>query len=256
MKKKRIVVGNWKLGPETREEAVRIFAAVRRAAAPLARTEVALCPPFVFLDAVRNKAGKNVSLGAQDAFFEERGAFTGEISPVMLASVGARFVLAGHSERRSRGDTDEVVARKVAAIAARDLSPILCIGEKIRDQGGAYLAELSRELTDSLARLSARGRKKLLIAYEPVFAIGKNWSDAMRPHEIHETALFIKKILSDLYGKEEAFRIPILYGGSVNFENAQDIIGSGGVDGLLVGRESLAPDNFTALLAAVDAVRV
>jgi triosephosphate isomerase len=258
-KSKKLVIGNWKMNPATVAHAKRIILATKKTARTLSRTAVVMCPPFLFLPYALPRGGsvknaKDPGVGAQNVYFEEGGAFTGEVSTQMLADMGLSHVIVGHSERRKMGETSEIVAKKAIATAMTRLAAVVCIGEETRDQEGVYLDFIKEQIKASLAgfpkKLVTDG--KLVIAYEPIWAIGAK--EAMTPALIHEMSIFIKKVLSDLYGQAEATAVPILYGGSVNFRNAADIVSVGDVDGLLVGRESVNQPGFSELLRAVDMV--
>lgn len=250
---KKIIVGNWKMNPTSLDEARRIYRSAKLAAGKLTKTSVVLCPPFVYLHTMLKSLGESdVMVGAQDAFFEERGSFTGEISPVMLKDLGVTHVIVGHSEKRSKEDTDELIAKKIQLILELDMHAILCVGEKERDAQGTYLEGLKAQIKNSLNKVPKKNISKLIVAYEPLWAIGAK--EAMNPADVHEMSLFVKKVLADIYGHDEALSTPVLYGGAVNFRNAGDIIVQGKVDGLLVGRESVNSPGFTELLKVVDAL--
>jgi len=249
-KKRKIVVGNWKMNVVDVAEAKRVMTATKTAGSKLKNTDVVACPPFVFFGSL--KASPKVALGAQDVYFEERGSHTGEVSVPMLLSVAASHVIIGHCERRKMGETDAVVAEKVAAALKGGLTAVVCVGENVRDTQGDYLGFLREQIKGSFAKVQKKMLSALVVAYEPVWAIGA--AEAMTANDVHETTIFIKKTLSDMFGQDEALKIPILYGGAVNFRNAQDIIVGGEVDGLLVGRESVNPPGFAELLKAVDAI--
>ncbi len=239
------------MNPESVLQAKTIVAKTRKAALKMEHTSVIVCPPFPFIPFVANKIG--IKAGAQNVYFEERGAFTGQVSALMLKDSGVTHVIVGHSEPRDMGETDELIAKKAGALSHVGLTTVLCVGEKVRDEQGAYLDFLKDQIKNSLAGFSKKSLTHLIVAYEPVWAIGAK--EAMTPAIVHEMAIFIKKVLSDMYGQEEASVVPILYGGSVNFRNAADIVKLGGVDGLLVGRESVNMAGFPDLLKAVDSVR-
>ncbi len=170
----------------------------------------------------------------------------------MLKDIGVTHIIVGHSERRAGGETDEIVAKKTQAVLEIGIHPIVCVGEKERDAHGLYLETLKDQIKNSLANAPKKLINQLIIAYEPIWAIGAK--EAMDPSIVHEMSLFIKKVLSDIYGHDNAINTPILYGGSVNFRNASDIIEKGQVDGLLIGRESVNIPGFIELLKAVDTV--
>ncbi|MEK7463790.1 MAG: triose-phosphate isomerase [Patescibacteria group bacterium] len=249
--KKKLIIGNWKMNPTTLDEARRIFRSTKNVTKRLTSTEVVVCPPFVYIPALLAKRGDPVvSIGAQDSYSQEQGSFTGEVSPLMLKDIGVTHVIIGHSERRAKGETDEAISTKIAQALEAGLRVVLCVGEKERDEQGTYLDVLKVQIKNSLNKIPKKLIGKLIVAYEPIWAIGGK--EAMDPALIYEMSLFVKKVLSDIYGHAEAVSTPVLYGGAVNFRNAGDIIVKGQVDGLLVGRESVNSDGFTELLKAVD----
>lgn len=257
-KRNRILVaGNWKMHPIRRDEAKRIARVVRAAASGLTKTDVVMCPPFVYADSIipSRPAGTgrgNVYYGAQDVFTEMEGSYTGEVSAEMLKDIGCSYVIVGHSERRKMGETNAMVSAKTAAVLRAGMKPIVCVGEDVRDSQGGYLEIVSSQVKASLETVTdKRLAAKLVVAYEPVWEIGAK--TAMTPSLIQEMMIFIRKTLSDLYTQEVATDIPILYGGSVNARNAQDIVVQGEIDGLLVGRESVNTSGFKELLRVVDA---
>jgi triosephosphate isomerase len=251
MKKNKIlVVANWKMNPDSADKAREIFRGTKVAVKNLANVQVIVCPPVVYLSDLEKNNTSSVILGTQDIFWEKAGAFTGEISSDMLKK--GSYVILGHSERRALGETDEMVAKKIASAVKAGLHPILCVGEKVRDDHGEYLHFLRSQIVNSLGKLTKKYLSKVIIAYEPVWAIGQSEDKAMKPTDIHETSLFIRKVLADLYGPAVAVSTPILYGGSVTANNAKEMITLGEVQGLLVGRESLNPKKFGELLKNVD----
>ncbi|TAL49351.1 triose-phosphate isomerase [Patescibacteria group bacterium] len=247
---RNIVIANWKMNPASPVEAKRLFASTRAAARALRSVEVVIAPPVPFLSLFAGKRYKNVRLGAQDVFWQSRGAVTGEVSPAMLASLGVRYVIVGHSERRALGESDEIVSRKVSAALSAGLTPILCVGEGERDEHGAYLHALAGQIRRSLAGLTKNGIPGIIVAYEPVWAIGKTARDALSARGLHETTLFIQKTLNDLYGRRAADTVRIVYGGSVEANNAAELIREGNVSGFLVGHASLSR-GFREILRAV-----
>jgi triosephosphate isomerase len=252
---KKLIIGNWKMNPGTLDEAKKIAGKTKRVATTLDHTEAVICPPFVFLGAlVPRKPSKHFHIGAQSVYFEENGAHTGEISVTMLRDIGVEYVIVGHSEERKRGDTDEVVAKKVKAVIEAGLTPVVCVGEVSRDtEGASHYDILKEQIKNSFAGVPKRAGRDVVLAYEPVWAIGAK--ESMAPEQIYEMSLFVKKVFSDAFGAETAVKVMVLYGGSVNYRNAADIISIGKVDGLLVGRESLNTVGFVELLKAVDGVK-
>lgn len=253
-KMRRLVIGNWKMNPGTLVAARSIFLATRRVAERLRNAEVVLCPPFPFLAPLARLVGqgKNFSIGAQDVFWRNGGSFTGEVSPEMLEDLGLTTVIIGHSERRALGEMGEVIAKKLTAAAREGFRVILCIGERARDDGGDYLGYVRTELAESLRGFQKRYLPELVIAYEPIWAIGKRFRAAAEPREIEEMAIFIRKTLSEMYLSDLALHVPILYGGSVEVKNASEIVSAGNVAGLLVGHESLVPEDFAEILREID----
>jgi len=251
--KKKIIVGNWKMNPTTLDEAKRIYKSTKTIASKLKNVSVIACPPSLYVSTfLKNKNDSSLSIGVQNAYSEAQGSFTGEISPLMLKDLGVKYAIIGHSERRVRGETDEMVAKKVDILLDSGIKVILCVGEKERHEDGSHLDFIKNQIKCSLDKVSSKNIGNLLVAYEPVWAIGAK--EAMDAPGIYEMSLFIKKVLSDLYGHENAILTPVLYGGSVNFRNASEIFITGKVDGLLVGRESVNPPGFTELLKAVDSI--
>jgi triosephosphate isomerase len=257
MKTRKLIVGNWKMNPQTPSAARAIFSAIKRQVARLKNVSVVICPPDLFLSDLAEKArGVNkISVGAQDAFFESVGAFTGEVSPLMLKNAGANYVILGHSERRSLGETDVLVNKKVLASIKVGLSAIVCVGERERDKDITYLEFIKNQIKTALLRVNRPSLGQIVIAYEPVWAIGKSANDAITPRDLREMNIFIKRVLADMYGKENIIGIPVLYGGSVTAENAAGLIEDGAVDGLLVGRESRDPESFGKILKIIDVTR-
>jgi triosephosphate isomerase len=256
--KRKIIVGNWKMNPTSLAEAQNIFKKVKAAASKLKSTHVVMCPPFVFIGKfapmkLAGKAKKMVAIGAQDVFYEPQGAFTGNVSAPMLKELGLTHVIIGHSERRAAGETDETVSKKVLAALEAGIHPIVCVGEVTRDPQGMYLETLKNQIKNSLSNVPKKLFSQIVVAYEPVWAIGAK--EAMDAATIEEMTIFVKKTISDLSDHENGIATPVLYGGSINFRNAPDIISRGKVDGLLVGRESVNTPGFIELLKAVDPLK-
>jgi triosephosphate isomerase len=251
---KKIIVANWKMNPATAAEARALFAKTKRAASRLEKVETVICPPFPYLGLFAHSGTTRVSLGAQDVFYSNSGRATGEVSPEQLTDLGVSSVIVGHSERRALGETNDMVAKKALAALKEGLRVILCIGERERDPDGRFYDVLSEQLASSLAQVPRRFLGDLCVAYEPVFAIGKSFRDAMTPRDIRETSLFLKKTLTDLYDRESGTALPILYGGSVEEANTAAVITEGGADGLLVGHKSLDAEAFTKMLTAANGI--
>lgn len=250
-KASKLVIGNWKMFPQTLKEAKQTFTTFKRQRRNDTGVTVVICPPLPFLESLKKSyTGTKLFFGAQDVFWQPEGAYTGEVSTEMLKSVGARFVIVGHSERRVRGENEEVVTQKAKAALDAGLHTIICIGETTRDSQGHYLRALRDQINGSLRAITKAQLKKLIIAYEPVWAIGEG-NQAMTTHDLHQMLLYIKKQLIELYGKSAADSVPVVYGGSVDETNAHAIVYDSGVDGLLVGRKSLNPYTFSTIITEV-----
>lgn len=250
MKKKKIVVGNWKMNPPTLAEAKKIFAKIKQLSTNMAG-QLVVCPPATYLNAlVSSYKGKKIIFGAQDAYWLNNGSFTGCLSPTMMESTGAKYLIIGHSERRAAGETSDIIAKKVLAGIEAQLTVVMCIGEKVRDRNAEYLTFIKEDLRECLKKIDKRMMGHIMIAYEPVWAIGAR--EAMTPSDIHGMVIYIRKVLTELYDKQISDATPILYGGSVNVDNVADIIKDGETDGLLVGRDSLIPENIMQIVAVTN----
>jgi triosephosphate isomerase (TIM) len=248
-----VVAGNWKMNPTSLTDATRLAVNVRDAADATPGVTTVVCPPTIWLAEVQRAAGgARLKIGAQTMHFEESGAFTGETSPLMLHGL-AEFVILGHSERRQYdGETDEGVGRKVASAVAHGLRPIAAVGERADERrAGATASVVDRQVRAALAGIGPIAGTGLVIAYEPVWAIGTG--DAASGEDAQEVAAQIRDILREL-DPDAADEVPIQYGGSVTPDNADEFFAQPDIDGALVGGASLKPDAFAAILrAAADA---
>ncbi len=245
------IIGNWKMYT-TAAEAGRLARAVVDGVGADARVRVAVCPPFPYLARVGEiLKGNHVALGAQNLYPEQEGAFTGEISPAMLLDLGCTFVILGHSERRHKlGETNAFINEKVKVALATGLDVILCVGETLdQRKAGQTEAVLDRQLSDGLAGLSAGTLTRLIIAYEPVWAIGSTGHHAT-PQQVREAHAALRYRFGQLFGEKSAQTLAIQYGGSVKPENAAALLSLPGVDGALVGGASLHADQFLAIIRA------
>jgi triosephosphate isomerase len=243
--------GNWKMnhGPTTTAEFVDRFA---QRYPPRDDRTVVFFPPSISVAAFATAAEgrEDLRLGIQDVHWESHGAFTGSISAGMAKDAGADFVLAGHSERRHVfGDTDAAVSRKVAAVASVGLVPVLCVGEKIEERDrGEVEAVVGRQFETGLSRLADGRREDIVIAYEPVWAIGTGrTASAADANEVHA---LIRRLLIDSVGESAARAVPVIYGGSVKPGNIEELLAAPEIDGALVGGASLEPDDFSAICLA------
>ena len=241
--------------PASIKEALDKFTKIKKTADTLRNVKTIICPPFVYAGDLRKLAtGHRIVLGAQNVWYENEGAYTGEVSPAQIASLGISYVIIGHSERRATGETDELVNKKIISAIKSNLMAVLCVGEKERDQDGNYLKYISSQIEIALKGVSKKDLSKIVIAYEPIWAIGKN---AIRPasaDDALEVSILIKKTLAGIYKKEWEV-VPLLYGGSVNEKNAQEFLLKSQADGLLVGRASLDPKVFGEILMSAERLK-
>ncbi len=249
---KKIIVANWKMNPLTREEVDAITKGSLAKAKAFKKIQMILCPPALFTQYIKAKIKKsnNVTMGAQNIAVEPQGSYTGEIGAPMFADLGITHTVIGHSERRKMGETDDMVNKKVTIALKNKLIPIICIGETVRDEEGAYLGTIKNQIAKALAGVKKESLPRLVIAYEPVWAIGA--TSAMEPHDVHQMTIFIKKSLIEIYKTREMLPVPILYGGSVDQTNAENLIKEGEVDGFILGRPSLNPDVLGEIMKAAN----
>jgi triosephosphate isomerase len=243
------IAGNWKMNLN-RAEAVALAQAVAERSDAVEGVELAVCPPSVYLEAVgKALEGSKVGLGAQNMYHEASGAFTGEISAAMLVDLGCRYVILGHSERRHvLGETDADVNRKLVAALNAGLTPIVCVGELLAErEAGQTSAVIRRQFDGSFAGISAADLAKIVIAYEPVWAIGTG--KVATPEQAEEVHLDLRKIMAARYNAGLAQQVRIQYGGSVKPSNAAELLSQADIDGALVGGASLKADDFFGIVA-------
>ncbi|MEX2187652.1 MAG: triose-phosphate isomerase [Pirellulales bacterium] len=244
------IAGNWKMNLN-RAESVALAAAVAKGEALASAVDVAVCPPSVYLDAVAQAVrGSSVGVGAQNMYFEAKGAFTGELSAAMLLDVGCRYVILGHSERRHiLGEFDELVNKKTHAALAAGLVPIVCVGETLEEREAGRTADLIHaQVEGSLAGITAEQMRGIVIAYEPVWAIGTG--KTATPAQAEAVHLDLRKLLAARYNADVADEVVIQYGGSVNAKNAAELLSQPNVDGALVGGASLKAEDFLSIVQA------
>lgn len=244
---KKLIVANWKMN-KTISEAKEFCQALLPQIEGYNEVDVAICPPFTSLETVKNLLSDSpVALGAQDLFWKEKGAFTGEVSPIMLVDVGCKYVIVGHSERRHiLGETDLIVNRKLKAALEAGLTPILCVGETLQERKNNLAKEVIKDqLLANLKDIELKAAD-IVIAYEPVWAIGTGVNASSE--DAQEMCLYIRTKLKELYGEEVANNTRILYGGSVKEDNLADFLNEKDVDGALVGGASLDPQSFAELI--------
>ncbi len=247
--RKRIVAGNWKMN-KTPEQTKELINVLKPLVGDEENTEVVFCPPFICLTtAIEAVKGTNIKIGAQNMYFEESGAFTGEVAPDMIKEAGCDYVILGHSERRAYfGETDEIINKKVLKAFEHDLMPIICVGETLEQREQGITEDLVRLQTKiALKDVPAADAEKAVIAYEPVWAIGTGRTATNE--QAQEVCAAIRKVLVEIYGTETAEKIRIQYGGSVNAGNAADLFAMPDIDGGLVGGASLKADFATIVKA-------
>lgn len=252
---KKYSIGNWKMNTDL-ADAMVLSQGILDGVEDLKGAEVVLCPPFVWLYPIAEllkHSPKHVSLGAQNMHWQEKGAFTGEISPMMIKDM-ADYVILGHSERRFHfNESDDLINDKVLSALTHGLTSVLCIGEKSKPKSGAGSDEMIDQLVKDLANVTEACVKDIIIAYEPVWAIGTG--DAATAEYAGDVAKKIRKKVSELYNNEIAENMPILYGGSVTNENIAEYMDECDIDGALVGGASLKIDNFIGICKEVGKYR-
>ena len=251
-KRRTVIAGNWKMN-FTPSEAKAFIEAVKPMVAGKDNCDIIFCAPYVTIAAAQEAAkGSNIRIGAENVHFAEKGAFTGEVSAKMLTACGVEYVIIGHSERRQYfGETDETVNLRTKAALAAGMKVILCLGE-VKDQrlNGVTDEVVAMQTKLDLKDVTAEELKRVIIAYEPVWAIGTGLTAT--PEQADETCGVIRATLAKLYGAEVAETVTIQYGGSMNEKNAAELLSKTNVDGGLIGGASLVPEKFTAIVEAAQ----
>ena len=241
--RKPIIAGNWKMF-KTRDEALDFIYQVNNRMPSLEDVDTVICAPFPVLRCLVKRQGENLRIGAQNMHFEECGAFTGEVAPAMLTSLGVTYVIIGHSERRAMfNETDESVNKKLHAAYKHGLVPILCVGEHLEErESGQTEAVIKEQIIKDLEGLTAEQVKELVIAYEPIWAIGTG--KTATAEMANETCGYVRSVVESLYGTEVAEAIRIQYGGSVKVNNIDELMAQPHIDGALIGGASLVAEDF------------
>jgi len=243
-----IIAGNWKMY-KTQKEAFQLASALKKSLSDLDSVRVILCPPFTALSSVKEAIeDSDILLGAQNMHWEKEGAFTGEVSPKMLLTIGCNYVIIGHSERRNYFfETNENVNLKIKSALGVGLIPIVCVGEKLEEREANKTEQVVEDhMKGAFKDLTADLVKKCIIAYEPVWAIGTG--KTATPSQANEVHLFIRKLLSSMFEQDCAEKVNILYGGSVKPENSKELLEMSEIDGALVGGASLDADSFEKIV--------
>lgn len=242
----KYIIANWKAYVTNAKSAKNICIKAKAKK----NVRVVLAPPFVFLPIVKNAKARGVALGAQDLFWESEGAYTGEITTHMVKEMGVTHVIIGHSERRRYlGETDDMVNKKVHAALRAGLTVIVCVGEKEREDQKAIPSIVGEQTRAALAGVPRQKLEHIIIAYEPIWAIGTGVSDT--PDDALSAALYIRQAAAELFGTQAARSVKVVYGGSVNAENISGFVHQEGVDGVLVGRASTDAGEFTKILKQI-----
>lgn len=250
--KKPLIIGNWKMyisAPSEVAKFSKIFLTKFVKTAGSVKANIWLAPPVILLPTAKHLFGRTLTLGAQSVSVSTEGPHTGEVSARMLKHAGAKFVIVGHSERRAAGESDEAVNLQVINGQAEGLTVVLCVGETFRDEHGSYFETVALQLISALTGFpKTKAASCLVVAYEPVWAIGKSASDALHPSDVEAMQIFIRKVLTEVLGRTTASEVPILYGGSVKPENARALMSESGVQGFLVGSASTNVESFLSVL--------
>lgn len=249
---KLILIANWKNNPSSLREATVLLNNLSKKSALYKKLSTFVAPPLPFLESVAKRAKRIGALATQDIFFSMDGTFTGAVTPDILKSFGVKLTIIGHSERRKLGETNQVVAEKAKTALRSGIVPVVCVGEEVHDAEGNYFELVREQVKASLEGIRRKDdAERLIIAYEPVWAIGKKAKDAMQPSELSQMVIFIKKVLTEVFGRESADKIPVIYGGSVEATNAKGLISDSGVKGFLVGHASLDAKAFAGIAEAI-----
>lgn len=243
-----LIAGNWKMNNNS-AESVELVSQLREMISGVKEVEVVVAPPYTALGSVAAAIkGSNILLSAQNIFWEEKGAFTGEVSPAMLKDIGCQYTIIGHSERRQYfGETNETVNKRLKAALNASLIPIVCVGETLEErEAGKTLAIIEQQVKEGLDGLSSGEMEKVVVAYEPVWAIGTG--KTATPEQAQEVHQFIRKILAQVFNKGVAEGTRILYGGSVKPDNVDQLMSQKDIDGALVGGASLKADAFARIV--------
>lgn len=249
---KFIIAGNWKMNNDLKES-ISLVSEIKSILSQKENVEVVVCPPFTSLETISTLLkGTQIKLGAQNMFYEDSGAFTGEISAKMLKSVGCNYVILGHSERRTIFlESDEIINKKIKKALAEKLKVIFCIGETLEErEKGITNSVLNRQLEKGLADLSTEDVKNIIIAYEPVWAIGTGKTAS--PAQAEEAHKFIREKITKLFGLSIAENLIIQYGGSVKPENAKELLSQKNINGALVGGACLKAKSFVDIINSVN----
>jgi triosephosphate isomerase (TIM) len=250
---KLILIANWKNHPESLAGANALLLGLSKKRALYKKVSLFVAPPFVYFESAAKRLKGFASLATQDIFVEQKGTFTGFVTPDILKGFGVKLAIIGHSERRGLGESDEIIARKIKVALTTGIVPVVCVGERVHDPDGDHFLFLREQIKHSLSGIRKReDARKIIIAYEPVWAIGKKSKDAISSADLSQMVIFIRKVLTDLFGRETAEEIPVIYGGSVEPANAGALYSGTGIRGFLVGHASLDHKKFSGIIEALN----
>ena len=248
-----LLVGNWKMAPNKSTEAINLAKKISLSAKTYKKSiNTVICAPYIHLPFLIKNIKTGISFGGQNTASSEDVAQTGFVNSSMLKSYGATYCIVGHSEVRAHGETDEQILASTISILQKNIIPIVCVGEKERDGHGWYLSSVKEQVEKIFLGVPKNQIKKIVLAYEPVWAIGKNAAREATVAESREMIMFIRKVIADITDEKTAKNTNILYGGSVNEQNAFNFISEGGAQGLLVGRVSLDAKRFSSLMKSIS----
>lgn len=247
-----LIIGNWKAYLDAPEKVKKVAAAGKRIASGTKQVELAVAPTFTHMGLLGLDKRSKLKLAAQDVSDATGQALTGEVTAASLAAMGVTYVILGHSERRARGESDAVIAEKIKRVLAQGMVPVVCVGERERDEEAQYLREVREQVASAFSDLNQKERLQLVIAYEPVWAIGKSGLEAASPQDLEEMVLYLRKLFSDFLPGKANQKVRILYGGSVDASNARTLVAGTGIDGFLVGRASTDGKSLAELVKAVS----
>ncbi|MEK7574286.1 MAG: triose-phosphate isomerase [Patescibacteria group bacterium] len=242
MENNKIIIANWKMNPVSSKEAESLFSSLKKEIKNIKDIETVICPPFIYLANFLKSKTKNLKLGSQNCFWENQGAYTGEISPLMLKNLGVEYIIIGHSEQRNySGETDEMIAKKIKAVIENGLTPVLCVGETLEQKKNELAKKIiEKQLEQGLFLISD---SKIIVAYEPVWAIGTG--NDCQPEEASEMIRFIKYLLNS---KFHILNSRVIYGGSVDSKDIADYLKYPEIEGALVGGASLGIEEFKKII--------
>ena len=249
--RKKVIAGNWKMNNDIFESQNLISKLTSDLDNEKVNCDVIVCPPFTSLSEAKSLLKNSIiKLGAQNMYFEESGAFTGEISASMLKNAGCDYVILGHSERRTIfGESDQVINKKIKKAIQSDLLPIFCVGESLQERESEITYDIiKKQVTEGLKNISSADMQKIIIAYEPVWAIGTGKTAS--PQQAEDVHAFIRRLVKSLYSNEIAEDLVIQYGGSVKPDNAKELLSQKDIDGALVGGACLKSESFIGIIKA------